>query len=252
MEMGRIIAIGGGEIADLETLPIDTYIVQQVNKQIPQALFIPTASGEPVGYIETFNKVYGEILGCKTDVLFLLNQETSEQVIKDKILSADIIYVGGGDTGKMLSVWKSKKVDEYLKQAFENGKVLAGISAGSICWFKYGHSEISEEPIEFIRLEALEFIDAIHCPHYNEVERKQDFDKLMRTSELVGIAIEDLCAIDFHNNQYRVIKAVNHAKAYKISSVNEEINKEELMAETQWNDMENLLSSLNVSHLGQE
>jgi dipeptidase E len=251
MKLGRIIAIGGGEIAELETLPIDTYIVQQANKQIPQALFIPTASGEPAGYIETFNKVYGEILGCKTDVLLLLNRETSEKEIKEKILSADIIYVGGGDTGKMLSVWKSKRVDEYLKQAFENGKVLAGLSAGSICWFKYGHSEISEDPIEFIRLDALGFIDAIHCPHYNEGERNQDFDKLMRTSELVGIAIEDLCAIDFHNNQYRVIKAADHAKVYRISSVNGEINKEEIMADTQWNDMENLLSACNVSHLRQ-
>lgn len=57
--MGRIIAIDGGELAELETLPIDTYIVNQINKKRPKALFIPTASGEPEGYIETFHKVYG-------------------------------------------------------------------------------------------------------------------------------------------------------------------------------------------------
>jgi dipeptidase E len=228
--MGRIIAIGGGEISELETFPIDRYIVEQSGVDSPRALFIPTASGEPEGYIETFHHVYGEKLGCETDVLLLLNGEISHGEIHEKILSADIIYVGGGDTGKMLSVWKNHRVDEYLKEAYLAGKILAGLSAGSICWFKYGHSEISEDPVEFIRLVAMGLIDAIHCPHYNELERREDFDEMMRGSELVGYAIEDQCAIDFYEGSlYRVIKAAEHAKAYKITAnSNGEIRKEEL------------------------
>jgi dipeptidase E len=228
--MGRIIAIGGGEISELETLPIDRYIVEQSGVDSPRALFIPTASGEPEGYIETFHHVYGEKLGCETDVLLLLNGEISDEEIRKKIMFADIIYVGGGDTGKMLSVWKKYRVDEYLKDAYLAGKILAGLSAGSICWFKYGHSEISENPIEFIKLEAMGLIDAIHCPHYNELERRKDFDNMMCGSELVGYAIEDQCAIDFYDGcQFRVIKAAEHAKAYKITAnANGEIQKEEL------------------------
>jgi dipeptidase E len=174
--MGRIIAIGGGEISELETLLIDKYIVHQTNKIKPKALFIPTASGEPAGYIESFNNVYGEMLGCKTETLLLLNGELTEKEIEEKIVSADIIYVGGGDTGKMLSEWKKHRVDEYLKLAYDKGTILTGLSAGSICWFSYGHSEISVDPIEFIRLEALGLINAVHCPHYNEEARIQDFD----------------------------------------------------------------------------
>jgi dipeptidase E len=240
--MGRIIAIGGGEISDLETLPIDRYIVQQTNKQNPKALFIPTASGEPSGYIDSFNKVYGERLGCMTDTLFLQNQVPSDKEIEEKIMSADIIYVGGGDTRKMLSEWKQHKVDEYLKVAYEKGTILTGLSAGSICWFSFGHSEISENPVEFIRINALGFIDAIHCPHYNEQERIQDFEQMMKTSDLTGIAIEDLCAIDFYDNQYRVIKAAYHAKAYKITSCNGEIQKSELIEDDQWRECVDLLN----------
>jgi dipeptidase E len=234
--MGRIIAIGGGEISELETLPIDRYIVQQIDKKKPIALFIPTASVEPSGYIDSFNKVYGEILGCKTYTLYLLNRDPSEKEIQEKILSADIIYVGGGDTRKMLSEWKRNKVDEYLKIAFEKGSILTGLSAGSICWFSFGHSEISENPLAFIRLEALGFINAIHCPHYNEEERTQDFDQMMKTSDMTGIAIDDLCAIDFHNNHYRLIKAAEHANAYKITSINGEIQKTKIIEGHQWRE----------------
>ncbi|MHC0036344.1 Type 1 glutamine amidotransferase-like domain-containing protein [Pseudoneobacillus sp. C159] len=232
-ELGRIIAIGGGEISEWETLQIDQYIVDQAGVECPRALFIPTASSEPEGYIETFHQVYGEKLGCQTDVLLLLNGNLTDEEIRGKILSADIIYVGGGDTGMMLSVWKNHRVDEYLWEAYAGGKILTGLSAGSICWFKYGHSEISENPIEFIRLEALGLIEAIHCPHYNEVERRVDFDEMMRGSELVGFAIEDQCAIDFYGDgKIRVIKAANQAKAYKITAANGEIHKEELLAES--------------------
>jgi dipeptidase E len=241
--MGRIIAIGGGEISELETLPIDKYIVQQTNKKKPIALFIPTASGEPAGYIDSFNKVYGEILGCITDTLYLLNRNPSEKEIEEKILSADIIYVGGGDTRIMLSEWKINRVDEYLKLAYEKGIILTGLSAGSICWFMFGHSEINENPAEFIQLEALGLLNAIHCPHYNEEERVQDFDQMMKTSDLIGIAIEDLCAIDFHHNQYRLIKAANHAKAYKITSDNGEIQKFEIIEDQSWRDSIELIGT---------
>jgi dipeptidase E len=227
--MGRIIPIGGGEISELETFPIDQYIVGLVNKPNPKALFIPTASGEPEGYIETFKSIYGERLGCQTDVLYLLTKDTTEDEIQEMILTADIIYVGGGDTGKMLSVWKRNKIDKYLEQAYQNGTILTGLSAGSICWFKYGHSEISEDPIEFIRLEGLGFINAIHCPHYNELERQEDFDRMMREVDGIGFAIEDQCAVEFYNGQYRVLKANGGAKAFMITSLNGEVKKEEIV-----------------------
>ena len=88
-----------------------------------------------------FNDVYGKKLGCKTETLYLIKQNPLYAEIRSKILSADLIYVGGGDTVKMMEIWRSYKVDECLKEAYEAGIVLSGLSTGSICWFKYGHSD---------------------------------------------------------------------------------------------------------------
>lgn len=170
--MGKIVAIGGGELSKGETYRIDEEIVKLYGKEKPNVLFIPTASFEPEGYCVRFRALYEEKLGGIVDVLYLLDNKLSESEIEEKIEWADIIYVGGGDTIHMLKVWKEKRVDKFLKDAYERGTLLSGLSAGSICWFKYGQSEIedeeSEDGFEYIKIEGLGLINGFHCPHFNE------------------------------------------------------------------------------------
>jgi dipeptidase E len=227
--MGTIVAIGGGELRELETLSIDKHIVEATGKDKPRALFIPTASGEPQGYIDTFNKVYGEILGCETEALLLITGELSEEYIKNKILSSDLVYVGGGDTIKMLDIWKENSVDKYLKEAYEKGIILSGLSAGSICWFKYGHSDSNsfrnkEEWWDYTRAEGLGLINAIHCPHYNE-EGREGFDEMMKSQQLVGIALENNCALVFQDGHCRIVKSDEKAKGYMLVNAEGTVNK---------------------------
>ena len=225
--MGTIVSIGGGSIKDLETLVIDEYIVSLTNKERPRALFIPTASGDAQTYIDVFNNVYREKLRCITDTLLLTNSNLSEEEIKNKILSSDIIYVGGGDTSKMLDIWHKCKVDKYLKMAYEKGIILTGLSAGSICWFKYGYSKNDSD---YICLEALGFINAIHCPHYDEEDRK-GFDLIIDKFNEIGIALENNCSIVFKEDSFRVIKGNENANAYKLFNGNGKIQKYELTNE---------------------
>ena len=84
--MSAIVAIGGGELKDLETLPIDRAIVKLAGKKHPKALFIPTASNDSVGYWEIFRGVYGKKLGCETDALFLIREKLSKKQMQEKIL----------------------------------------------------------------------------------------------------------------------------------------------------------------------
>lgn len=216
--MGTIVAIGGGSIKDSETLVIDEYIVKISGKECPKALFIPTASGDSQGYIDVFNNIYGEKLGCITDTLLLVNEKTCDKDVKNKILSTDIIYVGGGDTSKMLDIWSKYNVDEYLRQAFEKGAILSGLSAGSMCWFKYGYSDSgsSEDGSpHYICLEGLGFINAINCPHYNEEGRK-GFDNIISEIRETGIALENNCALVFKDDTFRIIKSDAKASAFKL------------------------------------
>lgn len=214
--MGTIVAIGGGELRLNETLEIDRYIVKMSGKEVPLALFIPTASGESQGYVDVFNNVYGDTLGCKTDSLLFLTQNMSDTEIQNKISQADIIYVGGGNTQKMMEEWKSRNIDKYLKRAYENGTILSGLSAGSICWFKYGHSDSNKDITgEYCFVEGIDLIHFLHCPHYNE---RPDFDKYVQQHSCPAIAIEDNCAVIFKDEMYMIIKSQEYHNAYLIKN----------------------------------
>jgi dipeptidase E len=139
--MGKIVAIGGGSMVELETLGIDEEVVRLAGKPRPKALFIPTASSDNPERWDIFQQVYGERLGCDTDVLLLLGMSLAPQELEEKILSADLIYVGGGNTLKMMRRWRWLGMDRLLEQAYSRGTVLSGLSVGAICWFRYGHSD---------------------------------------------------------------------------------------------------------------
>ena len=239
--MGKIVAIGGGEIKDLETLRIDKEVVKLTGKSTPKALFIPTASNDAEGYWETFKKVYGNKLGCETDVLYLIKENLTEEEIKYKIFESDLIYVGGGNTKKMLKTWKKVKVDKFLEEALKNETVLAGLSAGSICWFKYGHSDSlsfsGKDDWDYIKIDGLGFIDAFHCPHYDEDNRAEDFSEMVRKSNEIGIAIENNCAIEFIDDTYKVISSEENANAYKIYEQNGEVICETIEEEKEFKDI---------------
>jgi dipeptidase E len=218
--MGTIVVIGGGELIELETLEIDRKVVQLTQKAKPKALFIPTASSDAPGYCDTFSKVYGDILGCETSHLLLVSQTYTHDEITDLITAADLIYVGGGNTRKMLEIWKNTGVDTLLKEAYFSGTVLAGLSAGSICWFEYGHSDSEafddQGEWQYIKLEAMGILPGIHCPHYNEDIRVEDFTRMVKGGGLPGIAVDNNCAIIYKDKEYKVMSTREEAKAYRV------------------------------------
>lgn len=237
--MGKIVVIGGGDIGNNETLPFDKRIVQLTNKKHPKALFIPTASGEPEGYIKRFNKIYSK-LGCATSVLYLLNSKPSKKELRKKILSSDLIYVGGGNTLKMMKRWRFLGVDKILKEAYKRGIVLSGISAGGICWFESGHSDSrsfnNPENWNYINVHGLGILKGIHCPHFNSGTtrknkrklRRNDFKEFMKNFSEVGIAIDNNCAIEFIDDKFKVLTSKRGRKAYKVFKKNKKIIIEEI------------------------
>ena len=230
--MGKIVAVGGGEMRLNETFPIDKYIVEFSEVTNPKLLFIPTASSDSEGYIETVKRVYGEKLGCEVDTLLLKDSNITQSETRQKILSSHIIYVGGGDTVKMLKIWRTKNVDVYLKEAYENNIVLSGISAGSICWFKKGHSDNNllnnaDGWWDYTEPAGIGLISAIHCPHYNE-KGHEHFDEMMKKEVIPGIAIENNCAVVIKDNLYKIIKSDVNSKAYILKNHNGMIDKKEL------------------------
>src|SRR5271170_3341968 len=101
-----IVAIGGGNIRTRGTAPIDREIIRLSNKKNPKLLFVPTASSDSERYWKHVQEYFGNFLKCKTDVLFLVKNRPSKEQIRKKIRSADIIYVGGGNTLQMMRLWR--------------------------------------------------------------------------------------------------------------------------------------------------
>ncbi|MDP2656647.1 MAG: Type 1 glutamine amidotransferase-like domain-containing protein [bacterium] len=222
--MKKIIAIGGGDIGrpgyPIETTKIDKEIIKLTGKKNPVLLFIPTASGDSESYFETVKNYFGKKLGCRTEVLYLLKGALTQQEIKNKILSADIIYVGGGDTLKMMQAWKKYGVVVLLRQAYDKGIVLSGLSAGAICWFKYGNSDsrkMKNPNAPLIKVSGLNLVSALLCPHYDfEKDRKSDLKKMMKKTEGIAVAIDNCCAIEIIDETYRIISSKKMANAYKV------------------------------------
>jgi dipeptidase E len=225
-----IIAIGGGEVYNHETYAIDQFIVASSNIDNPNLLFIPTASGDAQSYVEVISDLYTS-LGCTVDSLLLCEGTTTSEEAKSKIEKADIIYVGGGNTEYMMDVWREYSVDRYLLDAYQDNKVLSGLSAGSICWFVAGHSDsefvAEEENPTFKWVKGLGIIPYLHCPHYDEESRK-DFEDLYIGQTTDAIAIENQVAIVWQDGEMRVIKANPEKNAYRLSWSENGLVKERL------------------------
>jgi dipeptidase E len=247
--MKKIIAIGGGEIGrpgfPIETTKIDKEIIKLTNKKSPRLLFLPTASGDSESYFQTVEKYFGKKLKCKVDVLYLSKTNFSKNQVRDTILSSDIIYVGGGNTLKMIKIWKKIGVDKSLKEAYEKGVILSGLSAGAICWFKYGNSDslkMKDKKAPSIRVSGLGFIPALFCPHYNfEKYRKPELKKMMMKNSGVAIAIDNCCAIEIIEDTYRIISSKDSANAYRVFWSKGKFHHELILKSNELKTLSNLL-----------
>lgn len=219
--MGQIIAMGGGGFSMEPDNPLlDQYILKQVNKPQPKICFIPTASGDADSYIEKFYDFFNQ-QECIPSHLSLFKPPTRD--LERFVLEQDIIYVGGGNTKNLLVLWKEWGLDGILRKAWNQGVVLAGLSAGSICWFEEGVTDSYGDQLE--PLQALGFLKGSHCPHYDgEAERRPAYRQFIEQGILQeGIAADDGAAIHYAGQEIkRIVSSRPAAKAYRVYKSREE------------------------------
>lgn len=213
----QIIAIGGGGFyRDAENLALEKYAIQQTGVENPRVAFVPTASGEADHYVSSFYTAFLK-LGCRPSVLTFFKR-TPE--LRSFLLGQDIIYVGGGNTKTLLAVWRDWEVVEILREAWQSGVVLTGVSAGAICWFEQGLTDSFSD--ELRPLDCLGFLSGSCCPHYDgEPQRRPSYHRLLADGEIAaGIAIEDWVGVHFIGSElHRVIASKRGARAYSMRAV---------------------------------
>lgn len=198
----RIIAIGGGEIKNRDTLEIDRYIAEEAKKIAGErracGLFIPTASHDCMPYYNTFHKVYTGIFGLKTDVALTVNREIDLDKLRAKFEKADFLYVGGGNTVFMIEHWKETGLLGLIEEAYERGVPIAGLSAGAICWFEEMYSDSVVEG-DYSVYRGLGWIKGKISPHYDE--RMLDFDKIVLYNHDCAWGVENNAALEIVNGE---------------------------------------------------
>jgi len=214
--MRQIIALGGGGFSMEPDNPLlDLYILKQAKKAVPEICFIPTASGDSDNYIGRFYDFFNE-QDCIPSHLSLFAPPTRD--LESFILKKDIVYIGGGNTKNLLALWKEWGLDEILRIAWDQGVILAGLSAGSICWFEEGVTDSYGDGLEPIK--CLGFLKGSNCPHYDgEIERRPTYHKLIESKKLQsGVAADDGVAIHYMENKIsRIVSSRPNARAYNVS-----------------------------------
>ena len=215
---GQIIAIGGGGFGrNPHHNAIEKYILDQSANETPNICFIPTASAENSQYIVNYYSAFSK-LNCNPIHLSLFTRTPN---LTSLINKQDIIYVGGGNTKSMLAVWKEWKLDKLIHKAYSKGKILAGVSAGSICWFEKGITDSWASNLNI--MDCLSFIKGTSCPHYNgEVDRKPTVHNFINDNIIDECyASEDGSALHFKNDKlFQSIGFYKNAKSYKITNQN--------------------------------
>ncbi len=230
--MGRIVAIGGGDLQS--NVPINKYIVEMDEKNSHNFLFVGTASGDDEGYIENIKKAF-EPLNCQAKALCLTKEEYSQTEIDELLEWADIIYVGGGDTFSMMEIWRKYGLDKKLREVYtKDTAILAGISAGAMCWFDCGHSDSEVFWVNgIIQYGWVEQLLNMHpyayCPHYEE--RVESFEKMITEKNISGLAMEGDTAFVEQNGEIKYIKCNEDSNAYIFRNDNGNVVKEKLEVE---------------------
>jgi dipeptidase E len=162
----QIVALGGGGTTDA----VHGAILALASRQSPRVLYVGTAGAEDP---RTALTVYDRLRG-KAEVSHLQFFPWPPSDLRDVTLAQDVVYVGGGNTANMLAIWRVHGFDRILREAWERGIVLAGGSAGMICWFEAGITDSFGPQLAAMR-DGLGFLPGSACPHYDDEELRRPF-----------------------------------------------------------------------------
>ncbi len=225
----KLMLIGGGDngygTTTYETKEIDEEIVKMTKKDNPTFLFIGLASSFSDSYYDVMKKIY-QNLGCKTTYLKKKNIINNPEIVKDKINKADIIYMSGGDTKKLVDTIKEYNIDKLLIDALNRGCVISGISAGAIAISNSGLSDyqiLNNISNKYTFINGLNFININICPHADKKERIIDLKEILKENDKDILCLDNGTALKIDDNNIEIIYSLKTSKVKLISNTKETI-----------------------------
>jgi dipeptidase E len=216
----QILAMGG--------LPDDTLLDHVLGvARGSRVLYVPTAGMEG----PSFTVWWYERLRGRAQMRHLHFFPWPPSSLREVALAHDVIFVTGGNTANAIAIWRAHGFDEILREAWEQGVLLAGWSAGMICWFEHGVTD-SFGP-DLAPLECLGFLPGSACPHYDGEERRRPvYGRLVADGLPAGVAADDDVALHYVGTELReVVTSRDGAGAYRVSADGEEALDARLLGE---------------------
>jgi dipeptidase E len=222
--MSHILAIGGGgfQMED-DASPIDDYVVHLTGKPNPRICLLSTPSGDWPEYIDKFYSAFFK-RRCEPSHLAFFARDARPGAIPlarchEQLLTQDAIFVTGGNTRAALAVWREWGIDKLLTQASSEGVLLAGMSAGAMCWFEYALTDSYWEP-GYRPLPGLGLLPGACRVHYSDApeQRSRLHAALAAGAVPSTLAIDDHAAVLFSETAVaRVVSWRVGSTAYRLS-----------------------------------
>ena len=231
IEQRAIFAMGGGGFTMEPTNPLlDDYVLSLTPAQQPRVLFLPTASGDTTAQINAFQARFAD-RWCVHEHLSLFRLSEAKRPLAEIVLEQDIIYAGGGSMRNLLAIWRAHGLDQLLVQAWRAGTVLAGLSAGAMCWFQGGVTRSSGPPEPLAGLGLLDGSLTVHTD--GEPERLPVWLASVREGVLPGgWALDDGVGLLFRGlRMERVVSSRPGAGAQRVDQVAGELVRNRLQPE---------------------
>jgi dipeptidase E len=213
MLTGHIVAMGGGGFSmEPENPRLDRFILSLARVDNPRVCFLNPASAEE--YFLRFYQAFG-LEACRTSHLHMCRLPTAD--LRGWLLEQDVIYVGGGNTRSMLAQWREWGLVDIFRECHDQGAVLAGVSAGMICWYEWGLTDSVPGTLGPLRCAGL--LSGAAVPHYDgEADRRPTAHRLVASGELPGgVAADDSAALVYRDRKLvEVVCSVEGRQAYRL------------------------------------
>jgi dipeptidase E len=212
----QILALGGGGFSmEAGNTLLDDHALALAGVECPQVCFLPTASGDADHYIVRFYRAFAAGR-CRPSHISLFRRDGGATDLAAHLLQQDLVYVGGGSLVSLLGTWAAHGIDLMLRAAWEQGVVMAGLSAGSLCWFDHAITAFHGESR---RVRGMGFLPYSNAVHYDaKPERRTAFLAAIADGMPPGYGTGDGAALHFIDHELaRVVASRPQARAYHVA-----------------------------------
>ena len=214
----QIVGLGGGGDTPEQTDLLYRYVLELTGKERPHVLYVPTAAADEDSAVVMFYDRFARRAEANT----LLTFPYPPPDLRELVLSQDAICVSGGNTANMLAIWRVHGIDQLMREAWEQGTILWGASAGMICWFEQGVTDSFGPQLE--SMDCLGFLPGSACPHYDGEERRRPrYRELIDGGLADGVAADDGVALRYVGSELQeIVSCRPGATAYRVTRDGEE------------------------------